>query len=658
MKTNKYIKAIFAGALVVSAAACDENSWNDDLKGFDDIVNAPVSDVRTVEYTLTDNNYEKIASNSTNKSLAGDEGKAALAAVGSLKRFSAEAPASKYVPAFLSSTDFPYFTLTDGSAVKLTYNQANAEPAQFVAAQTVQSYAVTNEQYENDVWGSENFVNAFAPSHQPADYLPAILAANLDASNGTYAVVSYLMANQEPVFGDNAPAEPEEVFAASLTDEDVYNTFTVEDTTLPEGLSRVWSWGGANYGAKATANAGGTNYAAESWLISPAIDLTKYTAPTLTYEQATNYFSSVDVLPQEATAWVREVGGQWVKLNPEYPEKLSWTFVSAGTLDLSDFAGKKVQIGFCYKSDAKAGTWEVKNVSLIATPASRASRASVSVPTTSCNAVYAYASGKWAVAKGFAVLQPADYKAMGQNYPNLPAAEPYLSKYLNVNYPYAAEDDVKYVYWTRYASGSSSIVCSAYRYNGTEWIADNFVTTETTQFVRTGGKWLYDPNVTINLPAGKGQEMSTLYFQACVNWVYDNICVPLGDTSIKSGKFYVSSYGNNEYYSGTSAYQGNIDIRYSAARAQYAAGYEGMSDEQVVEAMKTRFMKEVMPGALSTLHPDAKPIEGLDVLYTINFYTYDEDRKTLPHTAVFRVTGPAKFAPVSCTWWEGGKIPE
>lgn len=111
---------------------------------------------------------------------------------------------------------------------------------------------------------------------------------------------------------------------------------------------------------------------------------------------------------------------------------------------------------------------------------------------------------------------------------------------------------------------------------------------------------MYDPNVTINLPAGKGQEMSTLYFQTCVNWVYENICRPLGDTDIKSGKFYISSYGNNEYYSGTSAYQGNIDLRPSAARSQYPAGYEGMSDDQIIELEKTRFMKEVMPG--KTLH--------------------------------------------------------
>ena len=59
---------------------------------------------------------------------------------------------------------------------------------------------------------------------------------------------------------------------------------------------------------------------------------------------------------------------------------------------------------------------------------------------------------------------------------------------------------------------------------------------------------MYDPNVTITLPVGKGIEISTLYYQACTDWVFENIDKPLGSTGIKSGMFYVTSYGNNEYY--------------------------------------------------------------------------------------------------------------
>lgn len=64
--------------------------------------------------------------------------------------------------------------------------------------------------------------------------------------------------------------------------------------------------------------------------------------------------------------------------------------------------------------------------------------------------------------------------------------------------------------------------------------------------------------------------------------------------------------------------------------------------------MKKRFEEEVMPGALSALHPDAVAIEGIDVLYTINFSAYDGT--TAEYTGVWKVVGNAKFEFVSCTW--------
>lgn len=120
MKTNKYTKVLAAAAIVLAASACDENSWNDKLDGFDKIENESVTDVQTVEYTLTDADYKTIAGLAENTALAGEDGKAALQQVGSMRRFSQAAPASKYVPAFLGNSSFPYFTLTDGSAIRLT----------------------------------------------------------------------------------------------------------------------------------------------------------------------------------------------------------------------------------------------------------------------------------------------------------------------------------------------------------------------------------------------------------------------------------------------------------------------------------------------------------------------------------------------------------
>ena len=73
-----------------------------------------------------------------------------------------------------------------------------------------------------------------------------------------------------------------------------------------------------------------------------------------------------------------------------------------------------------------------------------------------------------------------------------------------------------------------------------------------------------------------------------------------------------------------------------------------MTDDEVVALEKKRFETEVFPAALSILHPDAMPVSGLTVLYTINFYYYTGT--TQPATIVYEVTGPAKFTFVSCTW--------
>ena len=61
---------------------------------------------------------------------------------------------------------------------------------------------------------------------------------------------------------------------------------------------------------------------------------------------------------------MREQGSSaWAALTiPTWPEAGSWTFVNSGDIDLSAYAGKKIEVGFKYASDASgADTWEIKN---------------------------------------------------------------------------------------------------------------------------------------------------------------------------------------------------------------------------------------------------------------------------------------------------------
>ena len=166
--------------------------------------------------------------------------------------------------------------------------------------------------------------------------------------------------------GGETPDEPEvpgvlwsESFGSSI------GTFTIEDKSKDEALSNVWSFA-SGYGMKATGYANKTNYAAESWLVSPVLDLTNATDCSIAFQQAANFFKNQDNLKAAVSVKAKAAGdADWTTLDvTPWPEGTSWTFIPS-TADLKAFDGKQVQIAFVYTSTADmAGTWEVKDFNL------------------------------------------------------------------------------------------------------------------------------------------------------------------------------------------------------------------------------------------------------------------------------------------------------
>ncbi|MGN1210729.1 MAG: choice-of-anchor J domain-containing protein [Candidatus Cryptobacteroides sp.] len=140
--------------------------------------------------------------------------------------------------------------------------------------------------------------------------------------------------------------------------------FTIDNVKMNDPLTYVWKWNSSKY-MKASAFVSGTAYECESLLISSDIDLTDAEGTvTLTFEHTAKYYNGVD--PKELiTVVVRESGADtWTTLEGvEYPSGEDWNFISSGDIDLSDYAGKTIQIAFRYASTTVAApTWEVKNV--------------------------------------------------------------------------------------------------------------------------------------------------------------------------------------------------------------------------------------------------------------------------------------------------------
>ncbi len=142
--------------------------------------------------------------------------------------------------------------------------------------------------------------------------------------------------------------------------------FTIDNVSLGEGLTTVWKQAKYNSDTYMKASAYvSANIPSESWLISPWVDMASATAPALTFRHCVSKFFG-DVT-QEATVWIKEEGGSWNQLTITYPSVTSGNFSAfeGVSVDVSAYAGKKVQVGFKYVSTSdNAGTWEVADFKL------------------------------------------------------------------------------------------------------------------------------------------------------------------------------------------------------------------------------------------------------------------------------------------------------
>ncbi|WP_304312247.1 fimbrillin family protein [Phocaeicola plebeius] len=143
-------------------------------------------------------------------------------------------------------------------------------------------------------------------------------------------------------------------------------SFTIDNKQLPNGEgSFVWSLGSFNDDKfmKASAYIGGTRYASESWLVSPPVDLSQAATATLTFDHAHYHAGTAE---EEFTLWATETSADnWQQLTiDKYGSEFNFT---TATIDLSAYAGKTIKFAFKYISTtAAAGTWEIKNVKVVA----------------------------------------------------------------------------------------------------------------------------------------------------------------------------------------------------------------------------------------------------------------------------------------------------
>ena len=197
----------------------------------------------------------------------------------------------------------------------------------------------------------------------------AVYGTDGEAKGGQFdfsSVTAYTAADLESGGGEGGETPDEDITLYSETFGTNQGAFTIDDKVLPEGTTFIWSFA-SGYGMKASAYVNKTNYASESWLVSPKFDCTNATALTLSFSEAANFFKSAENVSAYTSVKVKEVGTDtWTNLTlSARASGTAWTFTDGITADLSAYVGKKIQIAFVYTSSAElAGTWEVKNFEL------------------------------------------------------------------------------------------------------------------------------------------------------------------------------------------------------------------------------------------------------------------------------------------------------
>lgn len=674
---------------VATLTACDENSWNDKLDGFEE----PEVGVKveTVAYTLTPADYTKISSGSEYIKYATEHDQSAeLAAIGANGSFSSEEEALAYLPLFLSDTSNDFFVMSDRSAVKLTYNVSSNIPAEVIAMNDgVGQYTVTEEEYIA-AWGSEDdYISGFAPMLPASRQLPGILKnAYPDAEAGDYVVVTYNEATENPIFGQvgggDEPSFELTSIIGTLAIDDVVEIkgivtainsrgfiltdasgsilcyqasgFNVDNVAIGSQVVLEGTVGSYNKGFQIAITD-------ESYTVEGA---GKYTYPAPKVYTGAMMDEAITRTTNELAEYVQFEGTASVSGNYyNFTVDGASTAVGSG-YQVPNFIREQIESGNRYTITGyyitiSGGKYFNVVITGVAPAASTAnltagSRAAVNtVETVTTNAIYTYNGTSWSIPANTVVLQPADYTAMGQSYGNLSGTLPaqLLPIYLKTNYPYAQADDVVTVAYKYYDGSATAYRATQFTYDGTDWIRQ--MGEMTSQFVRQNGQWVFDPSVVITLPYSRNTDPSYTYYMACVNWVFDHVGKDLGGTSLTSSPF-IDYRGNAEFYSGASAYYGNVDVRAATAKNNAPEGYtdyDGLSDEEITFTLEKRFCLETMRGALEALHSDAVPVDGVEVTYTVNFTAYTGAAQE--ESVVYTVYAPGKFKYKSCSWFVNGE---
>ncbi|MEE1090984.1 MAG: hypothetical protein UH103_06125 [Paludibacteraceae bacterium] len=693
MNKNIITRMLIAVVIALVGYGCDPNYFNEHyLPDYDN--SGEITDVKEIALTLTEDDYAAIAKNSENKTIAEAQGEtavAALSAIGKNHYFANADDVAAYIPAYLAQK-YPIYD--NGSLALITYTMALDIPADVAAMNAPAEYTLTEDDYKA-IWGSDvDYATAVTP--KTINKLKSVIPVAEGAKDGDYVVVTYNYSTDEPQKEEPKPdpnpnpdpnpdpdPKPEKytkVLGSAVLDDEVevkgyIAAVSSQGPILNDagGSILLYKTTGVEVGDEVTVTGTISSYNNGFQIQGATVEKTGST--TVTYPE-----------PMELTgAKMDELLTTRTADEYAYYAKMSGTVSVSGYYYNFNVPGAETAVGSVYGAteEVKAAladgmectlygyfcsiskqSGSPKFINIIVTSiepksAAVAQKRALNVKSDKQYAYFRLEGGKY-VDCDIVAVQPADYTAMGQGYGNFtnPTQDNYLPAFLGEKYPYAQVDDKVYVGYRCYSGGATSWKVDEYVFTG-EWTKTIYFTEKTDQFRKTEGKWEIDRTLELDFTNTSSADTKAFY-QYCVNWVYDNKDVPMGapardnageiiSTEIvlingqkPAGNYWVSNYGNNEFYTGASAYYGNMDWRPSAVKGGFAAADMGnLSDDEILAKLKEH-SAEVFAAVLGYMYPEMTLEEYKKVV--IKVYSYGPNKN---YSFTFDVTGQGEFAYVA-----------
>ena len=686
MNKNIFRKIALMAGVALMGVGCQTDYFNEHyLPGYEN--GGAITDTKNFELVLSADDYAAIAKNSTNKAIAeeaGEEAVEALAAIGKNKYFIDQLEAATYLPAWI---DAGYPTYDNGSMALVTYTVALEVPEEVVLMNAATEYTLTEEDYMA-IWGSEEeYASAVTP--KTVNKLKNVLPIADDARAGEYVVVTYNYSAEEPAAEEpSQPEKPVEGYTSVLGTaalDDVVEVrgyisavstqgpiltdatgsiilykaadlgLAVGDEVTVNGIIRAYNWGFQIDYSKGDTTVEKTGTTTVTY--PEAMEISGAYADELLTSRADNNEYAYYVKMTGTVA----VSGNYYNFNIPGAETAVGSIYGA-TDEVKSWLADGMECtlyGYFFSISKTAGAPKYINIIVTSVEPIAAPEASTFALTVKSEKRYAYYkfNGTGYEAADIVTVQPADYRNMGQNYDNFtnPAQDNYLPKFLEQSYPYAQEGDAKYVGYIRRANSVNAWCVEEYVFSGV-WTKTVYFADKQDQFRKNEGEWKVDRTLELDYTNTSSADTKAFY-QYCVNWVYDFKDVPMGapardnagvilstdvvtiDGAKPAGNYWVSNYGNNEFYTGASAYYGNVDWRPSAVKSGFAAaGMGNLSDDEILAKLKEN-TAEVYAEVLHYMYPDVTSDDYKKVV--IKVYCYGPNKN---YSFTFDVVEQGVFA--------------